>query len=220
MWAVSHNQTACRSTYTKPYVKITTAIVPPFSQSTCSLQADGSWDVWKCVVAIVTTHTSCSLFSEKKHRGNSAFSPSICLASCLHAWYATISEANSLRRREAQWLTEVFLKAIHHLLTTARLTVEREGESDRCDLQTKTRRVIKSSWWRPSMHLNTERSPLQKHCWTKITNSCANLEKNTCAVYTLKEIAHPQSWQKPHPNTINSPQPTCVLISKHSKASH
>lgn len=129
--------------------------------------------VWKCVVAIATTHRSCSLFSEKKHRGNSAFSPSICLASCLHAWCATISEANSLRRREARWLTEVFHKAIHHLLTTARLTVEREGESGRSDLQTKTRRVIKSSWWRPSTHLNTERSPLQKHCWTKITNSCS-----------------------------------------------
>lgn len=66
--------------------------------------------VWKCVVAIATTHRSCSLFSEKKHRGNSAFSPSICLASCLHAWCATISEANSLRRREARWLTEYLTK--------------------------------------------------------------------------------------------------------------
>lgn len=120
-------------------------------------------------------------------RGNSAFSPSICLASCLHVWCTstTISEANSLRRREARWLTEVFHKAIHHLLTTARLTVEREGESGRSDLQTKTRCVIKSRWWRPSTHLYTERSSLY-------TSTAGFL-----CCFDLKEIAHPK-WQLCH----------------------
>lgn len=103
--------------------------------------------VWKCEVAIATTHTTCSPFSVKKcRRGNSAFSPCICLASCLHAWCATLSELDSWRRREGRWLRKIFHKAIHHLLTTARLTEKRRvwqiGPVDQNKMRTTWRHPI------------------------------------------------------------------------------
>jgi len=124
--AASHNQKANTSTYTKPYKK-TPATLFLGLRAACKQMGPSRLKMR----GRHSNHSQyiCSLFSEKICiRGNSAFSPSICLASCLHAWCTstTISEANSLRRREAWWLTEVFHKAIHHLLTTTRLTVERE----------------------------------------------------------------------------------------------
>lgn len=110
------------------------------------LRAASRWVqvIWKGEVAIATTHTTCSPFSiKKRRRGNSAFSPSICLASCLHAWCSTLSE---FLKKKGGSVTKKGISQSNPP-SAAHCQVDRKKEeSGRSDRQTKTRCVIKLNY--------------------------------------------------------------------------